>query len=67
MAIKLITLILVTNACTVLVFQTFIMRFLAQISLLLCVIIYACRTNMLVRLQGDLHQDYAVTYRFVFE
>ncbi|TDX20061.1 hypothetical protein EDF88_0251 [Buttiauxella sp. BIGb0552] len=35
MAIKLITLILVTNACTVLVFQTFIMRFLAQISLLL--------------------------------
>lgn len=32
-AVKLITLILVTNACTVLVFQTFIMRFLAQISL----------------------------------
>jgi MFS family permease len=32
-AIKLITLILVTNACTVLLFQTFIMRFLAQISL----------------------------------
>jgi len=32
-AIKLITLILVTNACTVLVFQTFIMRFLAAISL----------------------------------
>jgi len=32
-AIKLITLILVTNACTVLVFQTFIMRFLATVSL----------------------------------
>ncbi|HCL7895427.1 TPA: MFS transporter [Klebsiella aerogenes] len=32
-AVKLITLILVTNACTVLVFQTFIMRFLAQINL----------------------------------
>lgn len=32
-AVKLITLILVTNACTVLVFQSFIMRFLAQISL----------------------------------
>lgn len=32
-AVKLITLILVTNACTVLVFQTFVMRFLAQISL----------------------------------
>ncbi|BCG10327.1 MFS transporter [Buttiauxella agrestis] len=32
-AVKLITLILVTNACTVLVFQTFIIRFLAQISL----------------------------------
>lgn len=32
-AIQLITLILVTNACTVLVFQTFIMRFLATVSL----------------------------------
>lgn len=32
-AIKLVTLILVTNACTVLVFQTFIMRFLAPVSL----------------------------------
>jgi len=32
-AVKLITLILVTNACTVLVFQSFIMRFLAQIGL----------------------------------
>lgn len=32
-AIKLITLILVTNACTVLVFQTFIMRFLAGYTL----------------------------------
>ncbi|WP_312543796.1 MFS transporter [Pantoea eucalypti] len=32
-AIELITLILVTNACTVLVFQTFIMRFLATVSL----------------------------------
>ncbi|MFB4410524.1 MFS transporter [Pantoea sp. ANP04] len=32
-AITLITLILVTNACTVLVFQTFIMRFLATVSL----------------------------------
>lgn len=32
-AVKLITLILVTNACTVLVFQTFIMRFLARITL----------------------------------
>jgi len=32
-AVKLITLILVTNACTVLVFQSFIMRFLAQINL----------------------------------
>lgn len=32
-AVKLITLILVTNACTVLVFQTFIMRFLTQVSL----------------------------------
>ncbi len=32
-AVKLITLILVTNACTVLVFQTFVMRFLAQINL----------------------------------
>lgn len=32
-AIKLITLILVTNACTVLVFQTFIMRFLTTVSL----------------------------------
>ncbi|PLR33544.1 MULTISPECIES: MFS transporter [Yersiniaceae] len=32
-AVKLITLILVTNACTVLVFQTFIMRFLAHIAL----------------------------------
>jgi MFS family permease len=45
-AVKLITLILVTNACTVLVFQTFIMRFLAQISLpkriLLGGAIFAC-------------------------
>ena len=32
-AVKLITLILVTNACTVLVFQTFITRFLVHISL----------------------------------
>ncbi|HED4089708.1 TPA: MFS transporter, partial [Kluyvera ascorbata] len=32
-AIKLITLILVTNACTVLVFQTFIVRFMAQMTL----------------------------------
>ncbi|MDX6042102.1 MFS transporter [Scandinavium lactucae] len=32
-AVKLITLILVTNACTVLMFQTFVMRFLAQINL----------------------------------
>lgn len=32
-AIKLITLILVTNACTVLVFQTFIVRFMAHIAL----------------------------------
>jgi len=32
-AVKLITLILVTNACTVLVFQSFIMRFMAQIGL----------------------------------
>lgn len=32
-AVKLITLILVTNACTVLVFQTFIMRFLTRVSL----------------------------------
>lgn len=32
-AVKLITLILVTNACTVLVFQTFIVRFLAQLTL----------------------------------
>ena len=32
-AVKLITLILVTNACTVLVFQTFIVRFLAGITL----------------------------------
>lgn len=32
-AVKLITLILVTNACTVLVFQTFIVRFLAHINL----------------------------------
>lgn len=32
-AVKLITLILVTNACTVLVFQSFIMRFLTQVSL----------------------------------
>lgn len=32
-AIKLITLILITNACTVLFFQTFISRFLAQITL----------------------------------
>ncbi|UZH01149.1 MFS transporter (plasmid) [Pantoea anthophila] len=32
-AIKLVTLILVTNACTVLLFQTFIMRFLAPVSL----------------------------------
>lgn len=32
-AVKLITLILVTNACTVLVFQTFIVRFMGQISL----------------------------------
>lgn len=32
-AIRLITLILVTNACTVLVFQTFIMRFLAGYAL----------------------------------
>jgi len=32
-AVRLITLILVTNACTVLVFQSFIMRFLAQIGL----------------------------------
>lgn len=32
-AVKLITLILVTNACTVLLFQTFIVRFMAQINL----------------------------------
>jgi MFS family permease len=32
-AVKLITLILVVNACTVLVFQTFIVRFMAQINL----------------------------------
>ncbi|MGP4131466.1 hypothetical protein OJE16_17680 [Pantoea tagorei] len=32
-AVKLITMILVTNACTVLVFQTFIVRFMAQINL----------------------------------
>ncbi len=32
-AVKLITLILVTNACTVLLFQTFVVRFLAQVSL----------------------------------
>lgn len=32
-AVKLITLILVTNACTVLLFQSFIMRFLTQVSL----------------------------------
>ena len=32
-AVKLITLILVTNACTVLLFQSFIMRFMAQINL----------------------------------
>ena len=32
-AVKLITLILITNACTVLLFQSFIMRFLAQVSL----------------------------------
>lgn len=32
-AVKLITLVLVTNACTVLVFQTFIMRFLARVTL----------------------------------
>lgn len=32
-AIKLITLILVTNACTVLIFQTFIVRFMAHIAL----------------------------------
>ncbi|PLR39533.1 MFS transporter [Chimaeribacter californicus] len=32
-AVKLITLILVTNACTVLVVQTFIVRFLAQINM----------------------------------
>ncbi|MFL4214602.1 MFS transporter [Enterobacter mori] len=32
-AVKLITLILVTNACTVLVFQSFIMRFLEQMTL----------------------------------
>jgi MFS family permease len=31
--VKLITLILVTNACTVLLFQTFIVRFMAQITL----------------------------------
>lgn len=32
-AVKLITVILVTNACTVLLFQSFIMRFLTQVSL----------------------------------
>ncbi|MDK6932413.1 MFS transporter [Klebsiella aerogenes] len=32
-AVRLITLILVTNACTVLLFQSFIMRFLAQVCL----------------------------------